>query len=57
MINLECFLFCYNQNGSANIRTAKESAWAGITLGLTDTQILDYNTAIQTFQTTLGRNV
>jgi hypothetical protein len=57
MINLECFLFCYNQNGSANIRTVKESAWAGITFGLTDTQILDYNTAIQTFQTTLGRQV
>ena len=57
MRNLECFLFCHNQNDTATIRTIKQSGWAGITLGLTNTQILEYNTAIQTFQTTLGRQV
>jgi hypothetical protein len=55
--NMECFLFCYNQNGSPSVRTVKQSAWAGITFGLTDQQILDYNSAIQAFQTTLGRQV
>jgi len=58
MRDFECFLFCYSRQGTTvNFPTAKESAWAGITYGLTDTQILDYNNAIQTFQTTLGRNV
>jgi hypothetical protein len=41
----------------ANFYTDKECAFASIGQGLNDTEVTNYNTLVQAFQTTLGRNV
>lgn len=46
----------YNSNGPVDF-SSKEYAWFSIGEGLTGTEISDFNTTIQAFQTTLGRNV
>ena len=44
-------------NGTTIQYSTKESAFASIGDGLTDTEATNFYTAVQTFQTTLGRNV
>ena len=56
LANLNVFLGCYNIGGGAQFST-KECAFASIGDGLTDTQASNFYTAVNTFQTTLNRNV
>ena len=56
LANLNVFLGCYNIGGGAQFST-KECAFASIGDGLTDTQASNFYTAVNTFQTTLSRNV
>jgi hypothetical protein len=51
------YLASENLNGSANGYDNKELAFASIGDGLTDTEASNFYTAVQTFQTTLSRNV
>jgi len=46
-----------NNSGGATNYTNKECAYASIGEGLTTTDMLNYNTRVQAFQTTLGRQV
>jgi hypothetical protein len=46
-----------NQDGSVLFPDANEKAWVSIGDGLTDTNVSDLYTAVQTFQTTLSRQV
>lgn len=46
-----------NVTGAANYFSANECAFASIGDGLDDTEASNFYTAVQTFQTTLGRNV
>ena len=47
----------YNSNGVAAYYSAKQCAFASIGDGLTDAEALAFYNAVQTFQTTLGRQV
>lgn len=47
----------YNYNGGAEAFSTKQAAFASFGDGLTDTEAANYYTAVQTFQTTLSRNV
>ena len=47
----------YNNTGLKMLISSKECALASIGDGLTDTEAANYYTAVQAFQTTLGRNV
>ena len=51
------YLACYNANGVAGQFAAKQTAFNSIGLGLTDTQASNLYTAVQAFQTTLGRAI
>jgi hypothetical protein len=51
------FIGAYNTNVGAGHYTNKESAFAAIGDGLTDAEALAFYTAVQTYQTTLGRHV
>jgi hypothetical protein len=53
----EMFLGAYNNAGSAFYNTTREYAFFTIGLGLSDVQASSYSTIVQTFQTTLGRQV
>lgn len=55
--NLNIFLMGYNVNGAAAELSQKESAYASIGDGLTDTEASNLYTAVQAFQTTLSRQV
>lgn len=55
--NLKIFIGARNDNNSATVYSAKECALASIGDGLTDTEAANYYTAVQAFQTTLGRQV
>jgi hypothetical protein len=57
MANLNIYLGCRNDDGSGNFFSTKQCAFASIGDGLTDTQASDFYTAVQAFQTTLGRQV
>jgi hypothetical protein len=46
-----------NTAGSASTNTAQQIALASIGDGLTDAEAVNFNTAVTTYQTTLGRNV
>jgi hypothetical protein len=46
-----------NENGGNNYWSAKQLAFASIGDGLTDTEAANFYTAVQTFQTTLGRSI
>jgi hypothetical protein len=46
-----------NTSGSAGTYTAQQIAFASIGDGLTDAEAVNFNTAVTTYQTTLGRNV
>lgn len=51
------FYFGANNNGTANSFSSRELAFASIGDGLTDTDASNFYTAVQKFQTTLGRQV
>lgn len=55
--NNNLFIGSLNFNGSALYFSTKQCAFASIGDGLTDTQASNFYTAVQTFQTTLSRNV
>lgn len=50
-------LACVNEDGAKVAYSSKECAFASFGDGLTDTEAANYYTAVQTFQTTLSRNV
>jgi hypothetical protein len=55
--NINLYIGSGNNNGTTYGFSSKESAFASIGDGLTDTEAANFYTAVQTFQTTLGRNV
>jgi len=55
--NLQVYIGARNDSGSAAVFSDKQCAFASIGDGLTDTQASNFYTAVQTFQTTLSRNV
>ena len=56
-VNLNTYIGSLNQNGSPLFYTTKECAFASIGDGLTDTEAANLYTAVQAYQTTLGRQV
>ncbi len=55
--NFNYTLGALNENGVNNYLSAKQCAFASIGDGLTDTEAANFYTAVQAFQTTLGRQV
>jgi hypothetical protein len=51
------FIGALNDNGSANFYAGRQHAFDAIHDGLTDTEAANFYTAVQAFQTTLGRQV
>lgn len=51
------FVFALNDAGSVNVPTDARLAGYSVGLKMTDAQVASYNTAMQVFQTALGRNV
>jgi hypothetical protein len=51
------YLGCLNNNGADAFYSNRQCAFASIGDGLTDTEAANFYTAVQTFQTTLGRQV
>ena len=57
LYNFNLFLGALNENGNAIYYTTKECAFASIGDGLIDTEAANFYTAVQAFQTTLGRSI
>jgi len=57
LYNFNLFLGALNENGNAIYYTTKECAFASIGDGLTDTEAANFYTAVQAFQTTIGRSI
>ena len=57
LANNNLYIGANNGAGTANLFSNKESALSSISTGLSDTESSNYYTAVQTFQTTLGRQV
>jgi hypothetical protein len=55
--NLNLYLGCTNNSGTAAAFSNKQCAFSSIGDGLTDTEAANFYTAVQRFQTTLGRQV
>jgi hypothetical protein len=55
--NQKIYLGCWNNNGTAASRSTKQCSFASIGDGLTDTEAANFYTAVQAYQTTLGRQV
>jgi hypothetical protein len=55
--NSKVFIGANNFSGSASQFSSKQTAFASIGDGLTDTEAANFYTAVQAFQTTLGRQV
>lgn len=55
--NIPIFLGCYNFNGTATAFSSKQTAFASIGDGLSDTEAANFYTAVQAFQVTLGRSI
>lgn len=53
----EIYGLCFNLNGSARFGSVRQQAFSSLGDGLTDTEADNLYTAVQAFQTTLGRNV
>ena len=53
----QIFGLCFNLNGSPGFYTTRQQAFASLGDGLTDAEIDDLYTVVQTYQTALGRNV
>lgn len=57
-INHNMFLLARNQQGVNNVlHSTRNIAFASFGTGLTDSEVNDLNTIVNTFQTTLGRNI
>ena len=57
LYNFNLFLGALNENGNAIYYTTKECAFASIGDGLTGTEAANFYTAVQAFQTTIGRSI
>jgi hypothetical protein len=57
IVNIPLFIGCLNDNGNPAYYTNRESAFASIGDGLTDTEALAFYNSVQAYQTTLGRQV
>ena len=55
--NLKIFIGARNFNNAADFYSNRQCAFASIGTGLTDTEAANFYTAVQAYQTTLGRNV
>jgi hypothetical protein len=55
--NRNVFISALNLNGTASFFASRQIAFFSIGDGLTDTEADDFNTSVQTFQTTLSRNI
>lgn len=55
--SLNVYISALNANGTANAFNTKECAFASIGAGLSDTQASNFYTNVQTFQTSLSRNI
>jgi hypothetical protein len=55
--NTNAFINAFNDNGAAAFYSSKQCAFASIGDGLTDAEALAFYNAVQTFNTTLGRQV
>ena len=55
--NNNLYIGANNGNGTASLFSNKETAFASIGDGLSGTNVSNFNTAVQAFQTTLSRNV
>lgn len=55
--NIDYFLAAFNNNNFANFYTTKQCAWASIGQGFSDSEASTLYSIIQTFQTTLSRQV
>ena len=55
--NQSVFLSAYNQGGASGLYSNRQLAFSSIGDGLTDTEALNFYTAVQAFQTTLGRSI
>lgn len=56
-ISANTYIGARNDAGTANYYATKQYAFASIGDGLTDTEAANFYTAVQNYQTTLGRNV
>jgi hypothetical protein len=56
-VSISLFIGSNNVNGSPSTYDNKEIAFGSLGDGLTDTEAANFYTAVQTFQTTLSRNV
>jgi hypothetical protein len=56
-ISLNIYIGCRNNGGVATFYSSKECAFASMGDGLSDAEALSFRTAVQTYQTTLGRQV
>ena len=55
--SVDVFILAFNEGGGNIYYSTKELAFASMGNGLTDTQASNFYTAVQAFQTTLGRQV
>lgn len=55
--SLNLYICCRNNNGTADLFTTRNYAFASAGTGLSDTDASNLYTAVQAFQTTLGRQV
>jgi hypothetical protein len=55
--NVNAYLGAFNEDNTTTYYSIRECAFASLGLGLTDTQALNFDTAVQAFQTTLSRQV
>ena len=57
IVNIPLFIGCLNDNGNPAYYTNRESAFASIGDGLSDAEATAFYTAVQKYQTSLGRQV
>jgi len=57
IVTIPLFIGCLNDNGNPAYYTNRECAFSSIGDGLTDTEAANFYTAVQAFNTTLGRAV
>jgi len=57
IVTIPLFIGCLNDNGNPAYYTNRECAFSSIGDGLTDTEAANFYTAVQAYQTTLGRQV
>ena len=55
--NFSTYLLCFNAGGTASAYSTKQCAFSSIGDGLTPTEAANFYTAVQAYQTTLGRQV